>query len=1325
MGISTAIQNVGEYYSPHYLDAAFDEDVTRLFQNDAGRATPAKALAGLGETYFSAKEEVLLRNRSRGGAQKQFVTVLKNALGYGEVEAVPYYFAGSKQVLLLTGCLYRLGESWLALYETPNFHLSGDAEKQGDPLESQVTSSALSAELVGTGYIPAEFKSLSKLVSAVFGEENSPRWCLVFAGGIAYLFDKHVFVEGRYLLFDFEECYGKKEDSTFRQISTLLSRATLASESDFLLDDLEDNSHKYAYGVTEKLQFAVREAIGILANEWVESRRTAKLSYTKVGEKEVKAEDLKHEALVYIYRMLFCLYAEAKGEESGLLPIGNEVYRLGYSLEALRDLELVPLNGETSEGTYFHEHLLKLFSMIQKGFPEIKKGEALINYSPPFRIPALTSTLFDPEDTRLLDSVKLRNSELQKVIVKLSLSESAKGRGRGRINYGDLGINQLGAVYEGILSYSGKFAHADLIQVAVPDKGKAPDFNSSSTQTWFVEKERAREFPKESIESTEAGLRIYPKGSFILFLSHVERERSASYYTPEVLTRCLVEEALEELTLARPRATADEILQWKICEPAMGSGAFLNEACEEIAALYLKKKQEELGERIEPETYQMELRRAKYLVATRNVYGVDLNPMAVELGSLSLWLGTQHRLPKFRGSDDPDATGKGEESTSAVPWFGLRLRAGNSLIGARRAVWKAKDLQEGTVFQEGKAPRVLRPGEARLADEVYHFLVFDPEMLPVRKDKLFKEFYPAQTKDCETWAKQNTFGKWEKEELDLALQVSERIDTHWFTYTEERNQALATSESPASVWPVLATSDEAHRPGVGLARQEEIRANLEKSSGSFQRIKLLMDVWCSLYFWNAIDSDATKRPPTQRSFLFCADLLLGESLPTEESKQNANAFEVGIDLGKLAALGSENTPSVAALARLIPWVGETIQLTDKNRFHHWELVFPEVLGPSPTNSGFALMLGNPPWLKQEWASAPVLNEMEPLLAIKGAKSADYGKALPALVKKNTSSYFTELLSAEAISICLNDQRLYPELRKIQSNLYKNFIVRTWTLLAEDGVCGLLHPTGVFDDPNGGWLREEYIPRLKRHLHFVNELLLFAEVGDQATYSLNIFKGLKEEIAIQAIFNLYHPKTLVESRKEILKDTIVPGIKTTDGNWELRGHPHRLLRITETELAIFAELFEAENPLTTKLPQVHTSELLEVLAVVSRAESTLSDLKEKSFSTEMYHESNAQRDGIIVREDNPSIQPKSPKELVLVGPLIFVGNPHFNSAYTQCTEKAHFNRIDLTTIKENFLPRSPYRLLKDEPFLVTMGEERVDARKYYRVAWRIWVKRERL
>jgi type II restriction/modification system DNA methylase subunit YeeA len=104
---------------------------------------------------------------------------------------------------------------------------------------------------------------------------------------------------------------------------------------------------------------------------------------------------------------------------------------------------------------------------------------------------------------------------------------------------------------------------------------------------------------------------MYPKGSFIYRLAGRDRQKSASYYTPQVLTQCLVKYALKELLNSDRVKKADDILTLTVCEPAMGSAAFLNEAVNQLAEAYLERKQAELGKRIPHDDYPQELQKVR------------------------------------------------------------------------------------------------------------------------------------------------------------------------------------------------------------------------------------------------------------------------------------------------------------------------------------------------------------------------------------------------------------------------------------------------------------------------------------------------------------------------------------------------------------------------------------------------------------------------------------------------------------------------------------------------------------------------------------------
>src|SRR5690606_20603831 len=125
---------------------------------------------------------------------------------------------------------------------------------------------------------------------------------------------------------------------------------------------------------------------------------------------------------------------------------------------------------------------------------------------------------------------------------------------------------------------------------------------------------------------------IHRQGTFVYRLASRERQRSASYYTPEVLTRSVVKHSLAELLDQDGEKTpALDILRMTVCEPALGSGAFAIEAVRQLAAAYLDRRQEELGEQIPAEDYPRELQKVKAYLALHQVYGVDLNATAVEL----------------------------------------------------------------------------------------------------------------------------------------------------------------------------------------------------------------------------------------------------------------------------------------------------------------------------------------------------------------------------------------------------------------------------------------------------------------------------------------------------------------------------------------------------------------------------------------------------------------------------------------------------------------------------------------------------------------------
>lgn len=746
----------------------------------------------------------------------------------------------------------------------------------------------------------------------------------------------------------------------------------------------------------------------------------------------------------------------------------------------------------------------------------------------------------------------------------------------------------------------------------------------------------------------------------------------------------MVEQGLAERLKNYGPGDADRILNFKICEPAMGSGAFLIEATRQLGEKYLELKKRQTGKIIEPTQYALELRRVQHFITTRNVYGVDLNPLAVDFGALSLWLNVIHTLSHRTEEEDETLP-----VPCATPWMGLRLRAGNSLIGCRRAVWTREQLVKGMhVRNDGPAPKILSPGELRGEDEVYHFLVFDPEMVPASRDRLMRGFYKASCDRAGKWHQEEVKIKWTDHEVDAALRICRVMDRQWAAYSDARNQALQETDVPASVWPNPIPDNPQNN--MTLSGREEIRARLEAKSSAFQRIKLIMDAWCGLWYWPL---EQTAELPTRMAWLACVELLLNPEPPDAGTAQMMSAA-LGFDVPSFMVAVGHDIPNAEQMADAVPWLGISREIAEVAHFHHWELVFPEILGPKPTHDGFDLVLGNPPWIKVGWQDSDVLAEIDPKLGVREAKSATYNRKRLELLRdpEARDRYTEQFRKSEGDGGFLNGRRTYPELLGVQTNLFKNFFARSWGLVGNTGIVGLLHPEGTYDDAKGGRLREKIYQRLKRHFQFANELNLFKDVDHHTAFGINIYGGTPEDTQFLHMSNLYHPNTVFGSLKHDQPHDPVLGIKDSEGKWQTRPHQNRVITITQKELEIFAQLLEEKDTpaLQTRLPQMHANEIISVVEKLAKAPRRLMDLKGDYFSTEMFHEANSQRDGIITREEEPTFHPASPDEWVLSGPHFYVGTPLNKTPRNACTHNNAYDDIDLTEIPENYLPRAVYR-----------------------------------
>ena len=1098
---------------------------------------------------------------------------------------------------------------------------------------------------------PSELSYDEMITKYIFSDAEPPRWIVVIGAEAILLIDRSKWPEKRMLEFDLTEIYDSKSDELFKLVAVLTSREQLSpTHGENLLDTMNENSHQHAYEVSEDLKYAVRECVEILGNEVLFQYRAKGLSPLP------SAEDLSVQALRWMYRLLFLFYIEARPELE-YIPLDNELYMKGYSLESLREITDGPEPDADAEGTFLHESLRILFTFVQRGInleDRNKDGEDE-SIQELFSIDSLQSHLFDPKSTQYIEKITLRNGALFKIIQNLSLTKVRGNRRRGRVSYSHLGINQLGSVYEGLLSYRGFYAEKDLYEVK-----KKGDEENPLNQAFFVTYEELQDYSDEERVYQEDGtFKKYPAGTYIYRLAGRDRQKSASYYTPHVLTECLVKYTLKELL---ENIETDEILNLTICEPAMGSAAFINEAIDQLSEAYLSRKQKESGIVIPQDEYITEKQKVKMHIADHNVYGVDLNPIAVELAEVSLWLNTI-----YKGAH--------------VPWFSLQLKCGNSLIGARRQFFYRSQViakKENSYLQE--VPKRFEWQGRAAKNRIYHFLLPDANMASYQ-NKVIKDLEPEKINKIEQWRKSFATPLTEAE-ADKLVEISKSVDLLWTIWSDKLKKLRIELTDEVSIF-----GREAKESFVGLqykdnAYRKELSSESQKNSSEYQRLKLAMDYWCSLWFWPIEKADQL---PSRSQFIQdMEEILIGKRTHLPVGSGQLSFIDIA-EIAPLQGILSETgLVNLNQLEEHHPHLHTVQEIAKNHRFHHWELEYADIF---QNRGGFDLILGNPPWLKVEWEEKGVLSDYDPKYTIKeyDAKKTAESRLYTLLDLKSKTAYIQECCYSFSTKYFLNATQNYPLLKGMQTNLYKCFISLFLYIGTNNNYTGFIHPDGVYNDKKGSLLRSIIYPRLKYHFHFTNELILFA-IAHNKQFGMSIYGPSKSNISFLSISNLFYPKTIEESFNYV-GNSQVEGIKI-NGKWNMSGHKDRIIKISQNELRLFFELNDGGtgNIYGARLSNIHARQLVSVLKKLAEYPNKLGDLKGKYFTSEMWHETNAKNEGLIKRDTN---FPLNSAQWILSGPHIYLGNPFYKTPRKHCRLSSDYDNIDLTNIPSNYLPRTNF------------------------------------
>lgn len=492
------------------------------------------------------------------------------------------------------------------------------------------------------------------------------------------------------------------------------------------LPALFDRSLKFQDEVTDALGEQVRRAVEVLIQtlDKADQDRNRELLH------DVKEPELYEAALTVMMRLVFLLSAE----ERGLLLMGDERYEANYALSTLR-MQLRKESEEILERRWdAWSRLLAIFRAVFGGI----EHENL-------RLPALGGSLFDPDRFPFLegrtkgsdwrsDAAKPLPIDNRTVLLLLEAIQQFQGR---TLSYRALDVEQIGYVYEGLLERTVKRTDEVTLELDATKSAKTPWVKLAELDSARLDgaarlgallqersgssASRVRNDLAKPVDDTLADrlltacqgdtklrdrvkpyahlLRtdpwgyplVYPAGAFIVTTGSDRRETGA-HYTPKSLTEAIVAETLTPVAYAGPAKGASreqwtlkspsELLDLKICDPAMGSGAFLVQACRWLSDRLVESwsQIEALGKTVSVDGEVLDVADAKEslprdseartviarrLIAERCLYGVDLNPLAVELAKLSIWLVTLAKNRPFGFLDH-------------------NLRCGDSLLGMHR-----------------------------------------------------------------------------------------------------------------------------------------------------------------------------------------------------------------------------------------------------------------------------------------------------------------------------------------------------------------------------------------------------------------------------------------------------------------------------------------------------------------------------------------------------------------------------------------------------------------------------------------------------------------
>jgi hypothetical protein len=707
-------------------------------------------------------------------------------------------------------------------------------------------------------------------------------WGVVTNGyTLRLLRDSQLIRRQAYIEFDLKQMMESEKFSDFGLLFRLVHRSRLPRG----LEDITKCLLEQYYFITieqggrvrDHLRDGVEEALKFFANGFLHHFRNQDLR-DRLTNNKLNPDSFYQQLLRLIYRILFLMVSEERN-----LITEAPIYREHYSISRLR--QLAELRSSYSEHEDFWMGLRTAFRLFQ----DERLGNML-------GVPPLNGDLFDTSQTPDLIDTALSNHNLLTAIWHLSMYRENEKTPWRRINYAALDVEELGSVYESLLDFQPIFSRQN---------GK-PSFN---------------------------------------LVSGTERKSTGSYYTPPELVNELIKSALVPVLEERlkdvksPQEKEKRILNFKVCDPASGSGHFLLAAARRLGRELAKIQ---TGDD-EPAPEQMRL--AIRDVITHCIYGVDKNPLAVDLCKVALWI-------------------EGHAKGKPLTFLDHRIRCGDSLVGVSNF-------------------NVLKDG---IPDDAYNAVTGDDK----KTGQLLK--------------KSNRDEREEKHPPLLAAMLNLKV------LSENRRLLVEVPDDT---------------PEQIKQKVKEFQ-KMQSQGTDWWHDQIACHLWTTAFFAELTpENDKNKRIPT-----------------TDDLHRYMETHTLD---GRL--------------------IGIALALSQKYRFFHWPLEFPEVF----TQNGFDVMLGNPPWEKIKLQEREFFAIKAPEIA--NAQTASKRRQMIEALRNSAKdedrqlyeSYLDALRMEEAQNKFVRGSQRFLLTGKGDVNTYALFAELFSNLIGPQGRLGVIVKTGIASD----------------------------------------------------------------------------------------------------------------------------------------------------------------------------------------------------------------------------------------------------------------------